>query len=253
MHLDHNNTHFRFLDSERLGFISLVRKHTRLLNFIGMAVVLLTFAFKEVISDELKDSIDRISRAEDLHETFQTWLGIAIPLQKVSDELVQFHKEYGFQENGATRSKVLNEEYDTTASDVQKAADYFPIVRGKLIWSGYLLDSCYKSPPAKSQRYSDLEKRIQSFEGEMEKYMKAVPPPRGGQLKMSSNFSKISNTIEKDVDSFVVDARTEVNAIKKRKEHWYAYTTILSYLLFTVGWFLAAFDKVILGGSLEIG
>jgi hypothetical protein len=231
------------LSPEAGGFLSrLIRKHSRLLIFLGALIVFITFIIREGLREHLKDLVDSIDSAQGVFVVEQE-------NQQLSQALAELYRL-----DSATYTNVLTHSpnpgqitlqsvelhWQATYAAIQRLNTECAAARRLLI----------KVPHEKKQE-DDLERLQTRTDAVANDYKDFIP---GGDDQTQPELERKMNTIwaiehkafdlETNLQTFTASLLTQSLAIKNKNSEYFEASTWVSYLLYAIGWGMGLIGKL---------
>ena len=229
--------------------IEFLRKHQRLVSFIGASIVLATFILREVVRDHLKDLADSLDQARSvfaiqgqLDSTNQRlrWLLNHQDFEVTLKQIRRISKSGPTFEDTKDGIDSLLEQDISVVADLQATQQNLNRLLEKLPSSVY---------PTDLQGNDDELKRLKDERDELEKKMQTCTSEKNPTQSCSLDFV---NEMDKQSDALDVklfwmglklrkasgNTLEEAEKELQRREAWYSYANFASVFLFIVGWSL---------------
>jgi hypothetical protein len=235
-------------DSER-AYATVNRKSQklpRIMTFVGAGIVLATFVVKDVMNEKLKDVNDSLGSAETFYLT-QTYNIF------IQDDLAYIKQEVDLTLSALQNSgkKQLEGSEQMLRTKAQAGNDHLNVVieyvRNLASLIGKLPQESDKAGQANMLlvRCTQLSTELKSLQNRLPELLAAINhnPKDPQAFAKLAEFVKETNPIPGETQSIMDQAKkltesvvSDLAAKKKESERNYQRTTILSYVLFALGW-----------------
>ena len=205
---------------------SFVRRHTGLLELLGLLVVFITFVIKDGIRDLLKDRVSTLAASE---ASFMIRHEISTVSHKI-DEL---------------KPTLIEEEIDPsvlteieTRDEIKRLKDSVSVYTSRT-W--FLIDALPNND-ALEKRISDINKRVDNFVGEASDIeAEAGQRPPLTNVKVSNKtFLTLGKglSVQDDINIFQWEVFNAADKAAEAAEYRYKWATWTSWLFYEFGWLL---------------
>jgi hypothetical protein len=222
---------------------SFVRRHTRLLELLGLLVVFITFVIKDGIRDQLKDRVSTLATSE---ASFLIRREISTVSHKI-DEL----KPIAFE--GTDDPYRLTE--IEAREEIKRLKDSVSVYTSRT-W--FLIDTIPNNDALK-KRISDINRRVDDFVGEAataeaEAEAGTGPPTTNGMVSGKTVLTMAKGrSIQEEIEDFQWDVFAAADKAAVAAEGRYKVATRTSWMFYGLGWLLTFSARLLGVKGIEAG
>jgi hypothetical protein len=227
------------------GTNSFFRKHNRLLTSVAAVVVVFTFVAREGIRDSFKTREDSIETAQnayalraDTQSVSDTVRGVYIVVSDLTEELTSHPPGFDKDDPDALvvpRFNFYKDQLDGINRVLETAVDLLralPQSGPELLDAASIHKRIEESRQRMDEKESDFQVRVL---GSVDKHMRPSPEFVRQLAETTQAFTLDNAGLWNDVQRLASKALTRVTAEDDRYRRWYHWSTVASWVLYSLG------------------
>lgn len=222
-------------------FVRWLRKHHRLLTFVGALIVFGTFVVKDALREQLKDLVDSIDSAQSTYVVRMDISRIELYVKSLNR-----YVRYGSSSQGETKI-AQTESLKRDIDDLVGMTQYLAAQVGNINRLAQKLGSANKKEVTNS--IESINKQHEDLRASVTDYVRLAE--NNDQSRLSEMSSKIdaswhtAETLVTSTPQFAFNLLTSAREVSKRQEERYRFYTWASYFLYALGWSLGLIGRLV--------